>query len=119
MQETSGPRIEETGNYASATAHHVHREHDDDTLYDPYRATCSSYLTSTTSRLPLAPLTALPFSYSLLILMPDTIPLAAAPPPALQLHAWAALPAPVFFGKSRKGGPARQRWTPLPRKPRR
>src|SRR5215208_1263539 len=50
--------------------------------------------------------------------MLDTIPLAAAPPPALQLHAWAALPAPIFFGKSRKGGPARQRWTPLPRRPR-
>jgi hypothetical protein len=29
------------------------------------------------------------------------------------------LPCPVFVCRSRKGGPARQRWTPLPRKPRR
>ena len=28
-------------------------------------------------------------------------------------------PARCLFGRSRKGGPARQRWTPLPRKPRR
>ena len=38
---------------------------------------------------------------------------AAAPPPALPLIAWAALP--DLSGRSRKGGPARQRWTPLPR----
>ena len=44
--------------------------------------------------------------------------LAAAPPPVFHLHAWAGLPG-VSFGRSRKGGPARQRWTPLPRKPRR
>ena len=29
------------------------------------------------------------------------------------------LPCPVFVCRSRKGGPARKRWTPLPRKPRR
>ena len=84
-------------------APHASRARRRHALYDPDRATRSLYVTSTTSRLALAPLTALPFSYSLLILMPVTIPLAAAPPPAFQPHAWAALPAPVCFASRGRG----------------
>jgi hypothetical protein len=40
----------------------------------------------------------------------DYLPLAAAPPPALPLHAWAA---PDLSGRSRKGGPARSGGPPF------
>ena len=63
------------------------------------------------------PLTAFSVSYFLLILMLDHLLLAAAPPPALPLHAWAALPR--FIWQVEEGGSSAKRWTPLPRKPRR
>jgi hypothetical protein len=62
--------------------------------------------------LPLVPY----FPVLMLVLVP--LMLAVAPPPAIHHHPWAGLPR-CLFCRSRKGGPARQRWTPLPRKPRR
>ena len=58
----------------------------------------------------------------LLLVLPPAHPharpllLAAAPPPALPLHAWAA---PRFIWQVEEGGSSAKRWTPLPRKPRR
>jgi hypothetical protein len=47
--------------------------------------------------------------------LPSRLPPPRLRPPPSRLG-W---PARCLFGRSRKGGPARQRWTPLPRKPRR
>src|SRR5215216_5112558 len=43
----------------------------------------------------------------------STHPACRRPASGPQLHAWAALPAPVFFRKSRKGGPARSGGPPF------
>ena len=57
----------------------------------------------------------LPLSYySLAHPHPRQLLLAAAPPPAQPLHAWAA---PRFIWQVEEGGSSAKRWTPLPRKP--
>jgi hypothetical protein len=93
------------GEHASEIAHREHREDttDDTSTTPPERATRPRYMTFTTLTPSRAPLDCPPR-----LLLPAhpharPIPLAAAPPPAFQLHAWAALPTPVLFGKSRKG----------------
>src|SRR5215207_10968382 len=116
-QATSGRRVEETAS-----------------TYPRPRTMCIANTTTTRSTTPTArplalhdlhdphasraPLTALPLIYVLLILVldPSRLPPPRLRPPASRLGCPTY---PVFFGKSRKGGPARQRWTPLPRKPRR
>ena len=109
----------ETANTTSETAHNEHHEHDNDTLDDiPSRVTAPALphrhdLHHLPARLTL---TASPSYSSLAHLMLDNLLLAAAPPPALPLPAWAA---PRFIWQVEEGGSSAKRWTPLPRKPRR
>ena len=110
----------ETANTTSETAHNEHHEHDNDTLDDiPNRVTAPALPhRHDLHHLPARPTPdCLPRpTPPLLIPMLDNLLLAAAPPPALPLPAWAA---PRFIWQVEEGGSSAKRWTPLPRKPRR
>ena len=106
---------------ASEVAHHdlTHAPHHDFRDARHRAPPIPSYSRLLARALAFAPLVALPRS-----LLPDPHartrshhacrrPASGLPPSRL---GW---PARCLFGRSRKGGPARQRWTPLPRKPRR
>ena len=108
---------------ASEVAHHDPTHMDHDALE---RRHCASR--SDPAQLPRLRLTSPPLYlrtsdrfpgsfFMVLMLLPVPFRLAAAPPPAFHLHAWADLPGVCL--QVEEGGSSAKRWTPLPRKPRR
>ena len=105
---TNGPRVEETASTYPRPAPRTSRD-DDDTLDDPRtgpRDPLALHHFHDPPTFPCARPDCPPVPDCLPILMLGTRPLAAAPPPALQLHAWAALPTPVVWQVEEGGSSA-------------